>query len=363
MSIPIDVVFLMQDLCFGGTQRQTLELAKRLDRKRFTPSFWTLTGPTDLDSVADAAGIPVVHLGVGNFPGPGFPFALLWRLITDGADILVPCTALPNIWGRILGRLTRVPVVVGTCRGGGAPKRQHEATLWRTAHHMVCNSMPLYNILLNLGMPTGRVTYIPNGVDVDYFEPPLTPLNERPPLILCVGRLVSDKDHMTLLRAFGRVLDAIPNARLRIVGDGPQEFTLRKHLEGPPFKGRTEIVPSSTDIRMHYQAARVFALASVREGQPNVILEAMASGLPVAATKVGGIPNLVKDGSTGFLSPAGDAVTLAANLLRLLENPSLCVRMGMEGRHVAEHSFAFRAMVQSHERLFERLWQIRKGTA
>lgn len=361
MGLPIEVVFLLQDLCFGGTQRQTLELARRLDRTRFSPAIWTLSGPTDLDAVAEEAGIPVAHLGNTAFPGPGFPLALLKQLFADGPDVLVPCTALPNIWGRILGRLRRVPLIVGTCRGGGAPARQHEAYLWRLAHHMICNSMPLYHILCNLGMPSGRVTYIPNGVDTEFFVPGETPLRERGPEVLCVGRLASDKDHMTLLRAFGRVLSAIPNARLRIVGDGPQEFTLRKFIEGPPFKKRVEILPATTDTRMYYQSAQVFALTSVREGQPNVILEAMASGLPVVATDVGGIPTLVRDGETGLLAPCGDSVTLGDHIRRLLESPGYGEGMGLLGRQCAEREFAFDAMVETHAKLFERLWALRTG--
>lgn len=359
MSLPIDIVFLTQDLCIGGTQRQTLELAKRMDRKLFSPQIWTLSGPTDLDALAAADCVPVHNLGTTVMPGPLSVFALLGRLFSSGPDILVTCMAPANIWGRITAQIRRVPVIVGTCRGGGAPVRQHEQFMWHLAHHMVCNSMQLYNTLNMLGMPSGRITYIANGVDTEWFEAPLTPLRERPPLVLCVSRLVTDKDHMTLLRAFGRVLEKHPQARLRFVGDGPQEFTLRKFIEGPPFKGHVEIVPGSTDMRMHYQQARVFALSSIREGQPNVILEAMSSGLPVVATNVGGIPGLVKEGINGFLSPSSDAVTLAANICRLLDDITLCERMGQEGRDLAVNNFAFSAMVKSHQNLFERLWELR----
>ncbi|MEG2172928.1 MAG: glycosyltransferase family 4 protein [Desulfovibrionaceae bacterium] len=363
MSLPLDVVFLTQDLCIGGTQRQTLELAQRMDTKRFSPAVWTLSGPTDLDDLAIKEGLPVHHLGKTVMPGPLSVVALMGKLFTDCPDILVPCMAPANIWGRITGQIRRVPVIVGTCRGGGAPVRQHEQFMWHLAHHMVCNSMQLYNILQGLGMPSGRVTYIPNGVDTDFFEAPLSPLPERAPVVLCVARLVSDKDHMTLLRAFGRVLEHIPHARLRFVGDGPQEFTLRKFIEAPPFKGHVEIIPGGTDMRMHYQQAQVFALASIREGQPNVILEAMSSGLPVAATNVGGIPSLVREGYNGFLSASSDSVTLAQNICRLLNDPALCKSMGDAGRELALQNFAFSAMVKSHQDLFERLWELRQGSA
>ena len=105
-------------------------------------------------------------------------------------------------------------------------------------------------------------------------------------------------------------------------------------------------------MRTHYANARVFALSSVREGQPNVILEAMACGLPVCATAVGGIPRLVEDGVNGFLSPAGDAAALAKNCCKLLADDTLCDAMGSAGRDRVEKDFSFTAMVDAHQGVF-----------
>lgn len=363
MARPIGVVFLTQDLCFGGTQRQMLELAARLDRARFTPAIWTLSGPTDLDKAAEEGGIPVRHLGRRTTPGPGFPLVLLRELLRSGPEVLTLCTALPNIWGRLLGWCARVPVVVGSCRGGGAPARQHEALLWRMADHMVCNSSELYNILSGMGMPSHRLTYIANGVDTERFNSGPAPVGERAPLALSVGRLVGDKDHLTLLRAFGMVLERMPDARLRIVGEGPLKSDLLKFIEDQRYGDRVRIVGGGVDVRHHFQEARAFALASLREGQPNVILEAMACALPVAATDVGGVPSLVRHGETGLLSPPGDAAALAENLCRLLEAPARCEAMGLAGRARAESEFSLEVMVRAHERIFERLWNQRAAGA
>ena len=105
-------------------------------------------------------------------------------------------------------------------------------------------------------------------------------------------------------------------------------------------------------MRAHYGRARVFALSSVREGQPNVILEAMACGLPVCATAVGGIPRLVEDGVNGFLSPAGDAAMLAENCCKLLADGALCDSMGEAGRARVVKDFSFTAMVEAHQTVF-----------
>ena len=281
MPGPCSVLFLMDDLCCGGTQRQTLELARRLDRERFAPSMLMLTGPTDLDAVAAEAGIPLNYLGTGRGVARLFFLRLGAALRRLAPDILVPCTALPTIWGPIWGRILGLPVIIGTCRGGGALRRQHEWLLWRLCDHHVCNSRALVEGLRKLGEPAGRISDIPNGVATERFHPGPEPPSARPPLILCVGRLAKDKGHLTLLRAFAIVARKHPEARLRLVGDGPQEAQLRMLAGTFGLADRVEFVPGSPDVRAQYEEARIFALASVREGQPNVILEAMSSGLPI----------------------------------------------------------------------------------
>lgn len=354
MAHVMRILFLMEDLCYGGTQRQMLELAGRLDRSRFAPVMLTLTGPTDLDDLARQAGIEVHTLGHDRRLAPFFFARVGAALRRLRPDVLVPCTALPNIWGRIWGRALGLPVL-GTVRGGGGPRRQHERFLWRLAQHIVCNSEALREVLRGLGVPSDRLSYVPNGVDTDMFRAPVTPVSARPPLLLCVARLAGDKDHPTLLRAFARVLERHPDAMLRLVGDGPEEGRLRQWAAAHPAGKRVEFVPGRPDVREEYAQARLFVLSSVREGQPNVLLEAMSCGLPLCATAVGGIPRLISAGENGFLCESGDDAALAGHICRLLDDPSLGDRLGRAGRERVVRDFSFARMVDAHEALFERL--------
>lgn len=354
MSDKMHVLFVMEDLCFGGTQRQMVELACRLDRTRFRVSMLVLTGRTDLDAQVEQAGIRVAYLGHSRKVNPFF-FALMPASLKRLApDVLVPCTALPNIWGRIWGRLLGIPVV-GTVRGGGAPRRQHERFLWRLTDHMICNSEALADVLSGLGIPAARLTYVPNGVDTERFVPAQPAPSGRPPLIVCVARLAGDKDHLTLLKGFALLRQRHPEVRLRLVGDGPREKELKAWVAEYLPGGGVEFCPGSPDVRAHYAAARIFALTSVREGQPNVILEAMAAGLPVCATDTGGIPRLVARGESGLLSPVGDSAAFAGNCAALLADPAKGDRFGRAGRQRVEQSFSFEAMVAAHEAIFLRL--------
>lgn len=358
MEKPLTILFLLEDLCHGGTQKQTLELASRLDRKKFRPVFLTLTGPTDMDDQARAADIEVVHMGRGRKAAPLFFLRLYGALKKIRPDMLFLCTALPNIWGRIWGTFLKRPVI-GSCRGGGAPKRQHERFLWPLTANIVCNSRPLIKAMVELGVKEDHLTLIANGVDTALFTPGQSLTK---PVILCVARLAKDKDHQTLLRAFGIVQAKKPDAVLRLVGGGPEERHLREFARenfSPQAFARVEFAGDSSWPLPFYQQASIFALASVREGTPNVILEAMSCGLPVCATNVGGIPDLVQQGKTGFLSDPGDAEALAANLLTLLESEEIRISLGSAGRKAVEQAFSHEAMVKAHEELFARLWQSR----
>lgn len=355
------VLFLLEDLCYGGTQKQNLELACRLDRQLFSPAILTLTGATDLDAFALSAGIPLYHMGRTRKAAPLFFARLGTYLRKIKPDVIVPCTALPNIWGRLWGKWLRTPLIVGTCRGGGAPYRQHEWLLWRLADGIVCNSRPLVEAMRQRGVPSERLRYIANGVDTKHFRPSEGANNSE--LILCVARLAGDKDHKTLLSAFAIVARKFHGARLRLVGEGPEEAALKEFTAAalpPAIARRVEFAGACADPASHFREASVFALASVREGQPNAILEAMSCALPVCATNVGGIPDLV--GDNGLLCAPGDPEALAGNLLALLDNPALASSMGAKNRMRCEQDFSFAGMVKKHQDFFLDLWQ-KQGAA
>ncbi|MFZ5812703.1 MAG: glycosyltransferase family 4 protein [Thermodesulfobacteriota bacterium] len=368
---PVRVVLLLQDLFFGGTQRQALELARGLDPDRYRVEMWMLAAGRDFAPAAEALGIPLVWLSPSPAVGPMSLRALWGRLGRDRPDILVPLTAVPNIWGRIFGRLRRVPVVIGTCRGGGAVGRQHERVLRRLAHHHVCNSGQLRDTLVHrLGHPAHRVTVIPNGVDTDSFTPAPEHLRPVRDVILCVARMAADKDHETLLRAFELVAREHDRAELWLVGDGPEAAGVARLVARHPFRGRIRAYPGGADPRPFYQQARVLVLSSLREGLPNVILEAMSMAVPVAATAVGGIPEVLLgrdgvavpqvdsapcEGQSGLVAPPSDPAALAGILLRLLGDDALRERLGRAGRERAVADYSLEAMVRAYQDLFDRL--------
>jgi glycosyltransferase involved in cell wall biosynthesis len=354
------VVLLLQDLKFGGTQRQAIELAKNLDPVRFQVEIWLMASGDDLVPLAESSKVAVSWLSRKSLVGPESLLNLWRRLKAGQADLLVLMTVVPNIWGRALGRLAGVPAIVGTCRGGGSPRRQHERWLSSWADHHLCNSFELRDRLIReYGIPEHQITALPNGVDADYFCPPGATGSSSPPrphpVVLSVARLVPDKDHETLIRAFELVAAQCPDVRLRMVGDGPGREALRQLIDRGPFADRISLSPGRMDLRPLMGQSDIFVLSSHREGLPNVVLEAMASGLPVVATNVGGLPEVVKHGETGWLAPRGDASAMAAAIGHLLCDEGSRIAFGQWGRKRAREEYAIARMVRGHEEVFHRL--------
>jgi glycosyltransferase involved in cell wall biosynthesis len=330
-------------------------LARLLDPARFQVEIWLLAAGDDLAPLARRHGLPVLRLGRQERVGPAALAHLGRRLQTQPPDVLLPLTVVPNIWGRILGRLARVPVIVGNCRGGGAPRRQHEAWLWPLAHHIICNSAALQGVLIRrCGVPETRVTTIPNGVDTDYFQPAAAP-EAGPPRVLSVARMVPDKDHHTLLQAFRLTVRENPEAELCLVGDGPRLAEVRESARRLLPPARVKFLPPREDLRPLFSQASLLALSSKTEALPNVILEAMAAGLPVVATRVGGVPELVVPGLTGWLAAPGDALGLAAAMGQVLKDPATRQAMGRAGHRRAEKEFSLKTMTGRYEAVLDRL--------
>jgi sugar transferase (PEP-CTERM/EpsH1 system associated) len=234
-------------------------------------------------------------------------------------------------------------------------------------HRYVALSQGLESYLVDaVGVPRERVVRICNGVDTARFSPP--PVGARAPIpdspfddprfwvVGTVGRLGHVKDQVTLARAFVRVLAIAPGAasrvRLAIVGEGP----LRKEIENVLAQaGATNLawLPGERgDVPAILRGLDCFVLPSRAEGISNTILEAMASGLPVIATRVGGNPELVEDGVTGALVPPEDPQALAREIVACFRSPQLAAARGRAGRARAEQSFSLDGMVRRYGDLY-----------
>lgn len=190
--------------------------------------------------------------------------------------------------------------------------------------------------------PDAEVYHIPNAIDETYFA--LEDASERP-AILYAGRVIQRKRPLDLVRAFQRIAARVPSARLRIAGECDSEpecaQEVREFARRAGIEDRVDFLGSLPEDRVleEFSRATLLALPSAQETTPMVVAQAMAAGKPVVATPVGGVPEMVRDGESGFLVPVGDAGALAEAILKILENPELRTRLGREGRRLAEENY------------------------
>lgn len=345
---PLRLAVLLQDLEFGGTQRYALHLMRGLDRTLFSPELWVLNSGESLEAEALATGAPLVRLS--QHP-PGSPQALphlAWHIMRKPPDLLYTLTVVPNIWGRLFGSLAGVPAIAAGFRA--LRPAQWEGLLWRLTDRLICNAEVLrQRAVVHHGVPADRVAVVPNCVDTQRYVPAPS-LPDGPPRLVSVARLAPDKSPLVLLEAFGLVRRQLPEARLTLVGEGPLLSRVQARIEALGLRDAVEIIAGCGEVRPHLAQAQAFLLASHSEGSPNVIMEAMAAGLPVVAARTGGIPELVEHGLTGLLVKPGNAVEFSQALLRLLGDRALCAKMGAAGRERAVLRYSPESMLRATER-------------
>lgn len=300
---------------------------------------------------------------------PGNSPRFLWRLQTTLRS-LQPDVVHSRNWGGVdailAAGLFRVAPVVHGEHGfdmgdpnGRSPRRLRlRRVAARLVREFTAVSADIARWLVE-DVQVGRpVTTIVNGVDTKRCRPASDRaelrrrlgLPESAPLVVVVGRLDPIKDHATLFRAFERFRERASDAELLVVGDGSERAALEA-AAGPGVR----FLGSRADVPDLLAAADVFALTSRNEGTSNTILEALATGLPVVATAVGGTPALIDDGVHGTLVPVGDAEAIAAALLRYLTEPDVARTHGAAARAHAVADFSVERMVAAYETVYRRV--------
>jgi len=366
----IRVLYTIPDLCVGGAERQLVALAGGLDRRRFAPAIAVLRPGGMLESEARDAGVEVIPAPRRARLDPLPALRLASYVRRRGVDVVHTSLFLDGVYGRVAGVLggarVRVASLLGIDYAKGSMRWRLDRLLGRVTSCLAVNSAWMRREAEARGLACGRTEVIPNGVDADRFAGGDRAaarrelgLGEGDFVVAAVGRLSPEKDHATLLRCAARVAQACARARFVIAGDGPARPALERMVAELGLAGRVVMAGWRLDVRPVLWAADALALTSRSESFPNAVLEAMAAGLPVVATRVGGVPEMVREGETGLLAEAGDAAGLARHLLRLEADPGMRARMGEAGRARARDEFPLSAMVRRYERLYERLLGMR----
>ncbi|MDP8236624.1 MAG: glycosyltransferase [Candidatus Erginobacter occultus] len=286
----------------------------------------------------------------------------------DRIDIIHSHGIWPESTGGSLAASRTGTRLIQTVRGGEIlvePSINHGRALDSFQEKMIRKTLVLADRVLGvsqaicdkaveLGADTAKVEKVAKGVDLDRFQPDrVSPelcvryQEMKPPVVISVGGLTRRKGFDVCLRALGILYDRCLPFSLLVIGEGEEERNLRNLAESLGIADRVKFLGkvSRDDIPGYYAMSDIFCLAALQDAAPNVVMEAMASGLPIVSTLAGGIPEYVVDGETGFLVPPGDVSALAEKLEPLIVDGSLRRKMGQAGRERAEREFPYRKMV------------------
>jgi glycosyltransferase involved in cell wall biosynthesis len=345
---------VLHGLWIGGAEVLAARLARNLaDTYRFV--FVCLDKLGSLGRQLREEGFPVHVLN----RSPGFDWNCSRRLADllrrERVNVVHAHQYTPFFYAMVARLLYRRPPVLFTEHGRHQPdyprrKRifANRLLLKRRDRVVGVGEAVRQALIRNEGIPAERVEVIYNGINLAPIvngTPNRDALRQeigvgaRDLVILQVARLDYLKDHATAIRALGHVVQSRPEAKLVLVGEGPELSSIQEVVHRHGLESHVLFLGLRTDVARLLRAADVFLLTSISEGIPLTVIEAMASGLPVVATRVGGLAEVVEEGHTGLLAAAGDDRGLAQHLLHLACNPALGEQMGKSGKARAHQAF------------------------
>lgn len=356
----IKVLQVVWSLEVGGMERVVMHLLKGLPAQGCAAEVVTLGGAGGLagDLVPG-----VKHWEMRKAPGLDLKLARdLARLArTTGADVLHAHNTVSQLYAVMASLFTRCPVVVtlhGANYGGSERHRRLRRILAARCAATACVSRDALAAARDLDhIPASRLHLVYNGIDVQEMRAARAErqaarrelgLEADDQAIISVGRLSAEKDYATLLRA----LAALPGPRLFLVGHGPVRDELEDLAHELGLQERVAFLGERTDVPRLLAACDLFALSSLTEGISMALLEAMAGGLPVAATAVGGTPELVIPEETGLLAPPSEPAALAQAMGELLGDPERSQAYGQAGAKRVAERFSLEAMAKAYAELY-----------
>jgi len=353
---PQRVALVIGQLTRGGAEGQLVQLVRGLDRARFEPIVYCLSAKTEpLGLEIAASGTPLRSL-------TGAALRRAQRLAVhfeeDQIDVvhawLYPANAMATA-AHVLRSARPLITSARNCKVQGWVSRLANVVAFRSSRAIVANSRDVAAyITRTYAAPSRPIRVIYNGIDVERFHPNGWHVEAGP--IVTIGRLVPQKNHDLFLRAAAALSREVPAARFTIVGDGPLRAMLERQASQLGIADRVAFAGERNDVDAIVRAASLFWLTSMWEGMPNVVLEAMASGVPVVATNVGGTRELVREGVDGYVVARGDATAFVRHSRTLLLEAGMRRAFSAAARVRAE-TFSTAQMVEAMMRLYDEVIQ------
>jgi len=368
---PIPVLTFLSNFLIGGTERQVVNLVKNHDRSRFEVHLACFRRAGPLLREVDNSDVALSEYPITTLPSLK-TLAQQGRFIrylrAHRIRVVHSFGFYANIFAIPAARIAGVALVVASIRDTGdhltRAQKALQKSVCRAADRVLVNAQAVRDVLVDAGYDPKRITIIRNGIDVDRFNGlPSDPgvraslgLPGAGPLVAVFARLNRLKGLEYFLDAAALLVNRFEHARFLIVGDSisseyREELEMRARALG--LGERIVFAGFRDEIPQLLSEVTISVLPSLSEGLSNVVLEAMAAGVPVVATAVGGTKELIEDGVSGLLVPPRDASALAQAIGSLLADPERGARIGRAGREAARERFSLQSTVEQTERLYE----------
>jgi glycosyltransferase involved in cell wall biosynthesis len=359
----LKILYIIGQLGIGGAEKQLIQLVTHLDRSKYKPIVCSLSKNSPLASQLAKEGIKVVILPRRYKPD----LTRAW-FVTQCARMVQPTLIhtylfVGDTWGRIAGKILNIPVIISE-----RSTEDYKLSLFNIIDQLLAKSTSAVIANSIAGSMAAKkrgkieadiVKVIYNGIDVNSFSDKSKRSMVREEfgigddlLLGTIGRLDPPKDYKTLFLAVRDIISEFPKIKLLCVGDGKQRIELQQFACNIRIEDSIIFTGMRSDIKDLLSAIDIFVFSSLREGIPNVILEAMAASLPVVATNVGGVSELVVEGSTGYLVPPECPMRLSKAIIEILNDSTLASSLGRHGQLHAQECFSVEKMVRETEAVY-----------
>jgi glycosyltransferase involved in cell wall biosynthesis len=365
------IAHLIYSPAVGGSEMIAADICGRLDRSIFAPLILFMHRGSGLMpeilSNRDVATYNLNQTRIKRLFGPLLSFKALVGLNIDLLHVHhVPLWQ--NIWKA--AKLAKIPVILTEhAKYSISRSNRLQEACRRAAEAVNCFTTVSKDLqdyfVKEIGIPEESITVIPNGVDTSRFVPgprngvlqDLLPDKFTGKVLISVGRLTEAKDQSTLLSAIEILRKQARNIFLIVAGDGEMRTPLEKEIANKKLTDCVYLAGSRSDVYQLLPGANAFVLSSKREGFPMSILEAMAAGLPVIATRVGGIPEVIKDGQNGILVPPQDRNSLANAICRVLDDSEFATNLASRARTTVEENYSIQAVTEAYTKIYLSIFQ------